>query len=212
MRFNRASSADRRKLSDAPERHFPGRTAKVGISARCSSFEGCPHGRAGPSANRQEHCPRRRPTVEEMVKQIAYFLESFAGRPDSINMALVTVFALFSTRRQEEIASILWCDLEQAPRTRILVRDMKHPGQKIGNNVRCDLPEEAMRVIQAMPRVDERIFPYNHRSISSRFTRACKVLGIEDLHFHDLHHEGVSRLFEMGETIPHVAAVSGHRD
>ena len=23
-----------------------------------------------------------------------------------------------------------------------------------------------MRVIQAMPRVDERIFPYNHRSIS----------------------------------------------
>jgi hypothetical protein len=32
------------------------------------------------------------------------------------------------------------------------------------------------------------------------------------LHFHDLHHEGVSRLFEMGETIPHVAAVSGHRD
>jgi len=144
-----------------------------------------------------------------MVKLIAYFLESFAGRPDSINMALVTVFALFSTRRQEEIASILWCDLEQAPRTRILVRDMKHPGQKIGNNVRCDLPEEAMRVIQAMPRVDERIFPYNHRSISSRFTRACKVFGIEDLHFHDLRHEGVSRLFEMGETIPHVAGSLG---
>ena len=67
-----------------------------------------------------------------MVKLIAYFLESFAGRPDSINMALVTVFALFSTRRQEEIASILWCDLEQTSRTRILVRDMKHPGQKIG--------------------------------------------------------------------------------
>jgi len=66
-----------------------------------------------------------------------------------------------------------------------------------------------MRVIQAMPRVDERIFPYNHRSISSRFTRACKVFGIEDLHFHDLRHEGVSRLFEMGETIPHVAGSLG---
>jgi integrase len=89
---------------------------------------------------------------------------------------------------------------------------MKHPGQKIGNDIWCDVPAEAMRVVFSMPRVDQRIFPYNHRSISSRFTRGCRVLGIKDLHFHDLRHEGVSRLFEMGETIPHVAAVSGHRD
>ena len=31
------------------------------------------------------------------------------------------------------------------------------------------------------------------------------------MHFHDLRHEGVSRLFEKGLTIPHVATVSGHR-
>jgi integrase len=37
------------------------------------------------------------------------------------------------------------------------------------------------------------------------------LIGIEDLHFHDLRHEGVSRLFEMGRTIPQVASVSGHR-
>jgi integrase len=36
-------------------------------------------------------------------------------------------------------------------------------------------------------------------------------LGIEDLRFHDLRHEGVTRLFETGLTIPQVAAVSGHR-
>lgn len=41
--------------------------------------------------------------------------------------------------------------------------------------------------------------------------RACYLLGIEDLHFHDLRHEGVSRLFELGWTIPHAASVSGHR-
>ncbi|TIN81271.1 tyrosine-type recombinase/integrase, partial [Mesorhizobium sp.] len=29
--------------------------------------------------------------------------------------------------------------------------------------------------------------------------------------FHDLRHEGISRLFELGWNIPHVAAVSGHR-
>lgn len=55
------------------------------------------------------------------------------------------------------------------------------------------------------------IFPYSTDAITAAFTRACKLLGIHDLHFHDLRHEGISRLFEMGWNIPHVAAVSGHR-
>lgn len=62
-----------------------------------------------------------------------------------------------------------------------------------------------------MPRKDARIFPYSTDAISAAFTRVCHMLGIEDLRFHDLRHEGVSRLFEMGLNIPHVAAVSGHR-
>jgi len=34
---------------------------------------------------------------------------------------------------------------------------------------------------------------------------------IEDLHFHDLRHEAISRFFEMGLTPPEVASISGHR-
>jgi integrase len=56
-----------------------------------------------------------------------------------------------------------------------------------------------------------RIFPYSTDAIGAAFTRACRILGIEDLRFHDLRHEGISRLFEMGKTIPQAAAVSGHR-
>ena len=52
---------------------------------------------------------------------------------------------------------------------------------------------------------------HQHAAISASFTRACALLGIEDLHFRDLHHEGISRLFEMGRTIPQAASVSGHR-
>ncbi|WP_320409374.1 MULTISPECIES: tyrosine-type recombinase/integrase [unclassified Aureimonas] len=37
------------------------------------------------------------------------------------------------------------------------------------------------------------------------------MLGVEDLRFHDLRHEGVSRLFEIGLNIPQVSVVSGHR-
>ncbi|PZO74545.1 MAG: hypothetical protein DI629_18440 [Mesorhizobium amorphae] len=55
------------------------------------------------------------------------------------------------------------------------------------------------------------MFPYSTDAISANFTRATKVLGIENLHFHDLRHEGVSRLFEMGRSVPQAASVSGHR-
>ena len=37
-------------------------------------------------------------------------------------------------------------------------------------------------------------------------------LGIEDLHFRDLRHEGTSRLFEAGLQIEQVALVTGHKD
>ena len=132
-------------------------------------------------------------------------------RKAQIDMPKVIAFALFSTRRQEEITRIRWDDLDES-RQAVLVRDMKNPGQKIGNDVWCYLPDEAWSILQSMPKVEREIFPYNAKSISASFTRACPMLGIEDLHFHDLRYEGVSRLFEMGWDIPRVSSVSGHRD
>jgi site-specific recombinase XerD len=49
-------------------------------------------------------------------------------------------------------------------------------------------------------------------TITTIFPRAKNALGIQNLHFHDLRHEGVSRLFEQGYQIQEVALVSGHRD
>lgn len=147
----------------------------------------------------------RRPSLDELDRLLAHFEQR---RRPSLPMARVTLFALFSTRRQEEITRLLWADLDG---DRILVRDMKHPGEKIGNDVWCDLPAPALAMIHAMPKVEPEIFPFTGDAISAAFTRACQFLAIDDLHFHDLRHEGVSRLFEMGLNIPHVAAVSGHR-
>jgi len=42
--------------------------------------------------------------------------------------------------------------------------------------------------------------------------RTTKRAGIEDLHFHDLRHEAISRFFEAGLSIPEVALISGHQD
>jgi integrase len=157
----------------------------------------------------------RRPTLPELDKLMEHFGAVKSRRSDAIPMQKIIPFAIFSTRRQEEIVRIRWSDYQpthNGQSARVMVRDMKHPGDKSGNDVWCDLPPEASAIIESMPRSDERIFPYSTDAICAAFTRACKVLVIDDLRFHDLRHEGVSRLFEMGgRNIPQVASVSGHR-
>ena len=152
----------------------------------------------------------RRPTLEELDKLMQHFGDRQQRRANSNPMQKIIAFAMFSTRRMEEITRIKSEDLDLEG-SRILVRDMKNPGEKIGNDVWCDLPSEAMKIALSMQPKTDRLFPFGTDAIGASFTRACQLLGIEDLHFHDLRHDGVSRLFEMGLNIPRVAAVSGHR-
>jgi integrase len=152
----------------------------------------------------------RRPTLDELDRLMIHFADRQKRRPASAPMCRLIAFAIFSTRRQAEISRITWSDFEEE-HSRVMVRDMKNPGEKIGNDVWCDLPEPAMRIIKATPKTAVKIFPYSASAVGAAFTRACAFLEIKDLHFHDLRHEGVSWLFELGNNIPHVAAVSGHR-
>src|SRR5258707_15163741 len=152
----------------------------------------------------------RRPTMDELDKLMMHFGERLKRRPSSVPMQKIMAFAIFSTRRLEEITRIHWTDLDVGG-SRVLIRDMKNPGEKIGNDVWCDLPPEALQIIVSMPKRLEEIFPYSGETIGTNFTRACQFLEIIDLHLHDLRHDGVSRLFEIGRNIPQVAAVSGYR-
>jgi integrase len=149
-----------------------------------------------------------RPTLAELDRIMEHFEAVRRHRPLSMPMNKVAAFAIFSARRQEEITRIKREDYDV---DRILIRDMKDPAKKKGNDILCDLSPEAIAIFKSMPRTAPEIFPYSTNAISAAFTRACKFLEIEDLHFHDLRHEGISRLFEMGKTIQQVAAVSGHR-
>jgi integrase len=56
------------------------------------------------------------------------------------------------------------------------------------------------------------IFPITANTFRLNWERIKKKTGINDLHFHDLRHEAISRLFEMGLTVPEVAMISGHKD
>lgn len=148
----------------------------------------------------------RRPTLDELDR----LLEYFAGRDGraSLPMVDITLFALFSGRRQEEICRLRWDDIDERRRC-VMVRDMKHPREK--TNTYVYFTDEAWAIAQRQPRDGDFIFPYNSKSVSSAFMLACKVTAIDDLRFHDLRHECVSWLFELGWDIPRVSNVSGHK-
>jgi integrase len=149
----------------------------------------------------------RRPTDSELTALDGHF--ELRDKRSDIPMLDIWHFAITSTRREDEICRLLWEDND--PRTRTgLVRDAKHPEKKDGNHRRFRYTQEGWDIVRRQPRTDARIFPHKPRSVCAAFTRACQLLGIKNLHFHDGRHEAVSRLFEMGYHIEEVALFSLH--
>ena len=136
--------------------------------------------------------------------------------------------ALTSAMRQREIHELTWDDVDFDRHT-VSIESRRTPGRKQGDDhvipmlepVRAVLLREyegRSRVTRNNRRLSSRpdhVFgkPARSASISDRFARVCKRVGIEDLTFHDLRHEAISRLFEdeAKYTIPQVALISGHK-
>jgi integrase len=158
----------------------------------------------------------RRPTQDELERLIAAFE---ANPRQQIPLGRIVRFAIATAMRQEEICRIELADFDQENKM-LLVRDRKDPRRKSGNNQRIPLLDvcgyDACAIINEQRtysgKNSGRIFPYNGRSVGTAFRRQCQELKILDLHFHDLRHEGTSRLFEAGFSIEHVALVTGHKD
>jgi len=152
----------------------------------------------------------RRPTQDELDE---------ANIQQQIPVGRVIRFAIATAMRQDEIARVEWRDFDASNRM-LLIRNRKDPRKKKGNDQRIPLLDvsgyDACKIIEEQGRFSNiregRIFPYNGRSVGTAFRRQCRKLKIDDLHFHDLRHEGTSRLFEAGFSIEQVALVTGHKD
>jgi len=149
----------------------------------------------------------RRPTADELEALLVHTKHNRALR--RIRYHDLIRFAIESAMRLDEICSLRWEDVDLEAGT-VIIRLRKHPTQKRDQEV--PLMGESQSIIEAQARIDDRVFPYGSESVSNGFRRICRHLDIEDLHFHDLRHEGISRLFERGYQIQEVAMVSGHRD
>lgn len=149
----------------------------------------------------------RRPEEDELEALGQWF-----DLNSNLPMRDIMWFSIHSTMRASEVTRIRWEDYDPTAKT-IIIRDRKDPRRKIGNHQEVPLLDDAIAIIERQPtRGGEFIFPYNSPTFSTLFPRACKALGIKDLRWHDLRHEGTSRLFEMGYQIHEVPLFTGHKD
>lgn len=149
----------------------------------------------------------RRPTEDELHHLLLRLESDFSPvYADAVRFAVVTAM------RRGEIAALQHGDVDRLKKL-VLVRDRKDPRAKKGNDQWVPLLGEALAIIDRQPRHegDERIFAVHPQTLSKYFKAACDALGIVDLHFHDLRHEGTSRLFEQGFAVQEVALVTGHK-
>ncbi|MDL4860756.1 site-specific integrase [Halomonas elongata] len=119
----------------------------------------------------------------------------------------IYVLALTTAMRQGEILGLRWDDINLKSQVAHLT-DTKN-----GHSRDVPLSIEARKAILRLgPRPEGRLFTYASSGLKTTWRSMTRKLGIQDLHFHDLRHEAISRLFELGTLdAMEVAAISGHR-
>lgn len=120
----------------------------------------------------------------------------------------VVLFALETAMRRGEVLGLRWEHVDLKKHVALLSMT------KNGEARRVPLSTGAIAVLQEAGQVrslDGRVFPVNAQSLAHAWGAACARAGIESLHFHDLRHEAVSRLFERGLSMMEVASISGHK-
>jgi integrase len=149
----------------------------------------------------------RRPTATELDALTKYFVQK-ENRRSSIPMSDIMWFAIYSARRQSEITHLLFSDNDKETQTG-LVRNIKHPTDR-DHSKRFKYTPEAWKIVCGQQCDEQRIFPFDAKTVGTNFRRACKMLDIPDLRFHDLRHEATSRLFETGYSIVEVQQFTLH--
>ncbi|EBR9313049.1 TPA: tyrosine-type recombinase/integrase [Salmonella enterica subsp. enterica serovar Muenchen] len=122
---------------------------------------------------------------------------------------LYTIFhlALETGMRQGEMLALRWEYID-------LQHGVAHlPVTKNGSSRDVPLSRRARQLLQQLPvQLSGPVFHYKSSGFKSAWRVALQSLKIENLHFHDLRHEAISRLFELGTlNVMEVAAISGHK-
>lgn len=136
-----------------------------------------------------------------------------AGRSDWLEAGIL--FAIETGMRRGEILNLRLRDVD------LELGLLNVPETKTDTPRIIPLTTVAMQLlkfrIESCDTPEDRLFPTTANAFRLAWER-CKrrastqLPSISDLRFHDLRHEAVSRFFELGLSVPEVAAISGHKD
>lgn len=163
----------------------------------------------------------RLPTNDELMALTKYFAQKWRNPNYSYPMHLIIWFAIYSCRREAEITRMELIDFDRHNNS-WKIRDLKNPTGSKGNHKEFNVLPQCKKIIELLLETevrarmlkrgygDEYLIPLSPKTIGGEFRKACKLLGIDDLRFHDLRHDGCTRLAEQGFTIPQIQQVSLH--
>ncbi len=114
--------------------------------------------------------------------------------------------AIETGMRRGEIVRIRKQDVDLEAKT------LHIPLTKNGLSRTIPLTTKAVSIIKDLSETEGDLFPITTNALKLAWGRLKRRVGMDDLRFHDLRHEAISRFFEMGLTMPEVALISGHRD
>ncbi|MDC6476883.1 site-specific integrase [Methylophilaceae bacterium] len=144
---------------------------------------------------------RRLSETEEKI------LLNSAEKSQSVMLKNIIIFAIETGLRLGEIINLNWLDIDKNVAT---IRQTKN-----GIPRQIPLSKIAINSIQNLPKhisKNQIFWSWNSpSSFKSTWQRMIKNTQIQDLRFHDLRHEAISRLFEKGLNPMEVAAISGHQ-
>jgi integrase len=135
---------------------------------------------------------RHRIPTENELQSLRQHFSSRDGRAD-IPMSDVMQFAIYTHQRAADICRLNWQSVDPATRSGLLP-DSRRSDSDSESVKRVRFSSGAWEILQRQPRTQKTIFPYKAKSICVAFSRACEVLGIDNLSFDDLRREPHQRL------------------
>ncbi|MDF2372676.1 MAG: site-specific integrase [Rhizobiaceae bacterium] len=120
------------------------------------------------------------------------------------------ILAIETGMRRGEILSLQWNDFSHNRRVITLTMTKNGSGREVPISQRAF---NALMEWKSRAEIDQpRIFPISAGSLEQVWRRLLVRAGIQGFRFHDLRHEGVSRLFERGLNVIEVSSISGHKE
>lgn len=130
-----------------------------------------------------------------------------ADRGRSPYMRPLIVLAIETGMRRGELLSLRWEHIDFTRRVAHL------PMTKNGESRDVPLSTRAIETLRGLlSNHSDTVFTTTPIAVRLAWEHLVARAGIQNLHFHDLRHEAVSRLFEKGLNVIEVGAISGHKE